>query len=147
MKQEYKQLLKETLTDMDDTRRWLERSYGLCQKIGIQAQYSDDAFDVFENLTSRYARAVDYVIHKVFRNIDSVELETGGTMIDVINRAHKRNLFTDVDEVRRLKELRNEIAHDYSSRDLKHLFSDVMAALPLLLSIMDNVKAYCQKLL
>ena len=45
-----------------------------------------------ENLTSRYSRTIDLIVNKVFRSIDYVELEDSGTLIDVVNRAEKREL-------------------------------------------------------
>ena len=85
-------LLKETLSRMDDAAKWLERSRGICQKIGIKESYEDGEYDAFETLTSRFARASDMLLQKVFRAIDRVELEEGGTLLDVLNRAEKRGL-------------------------------------------------------
>ena len=47
---------------------------------------------MMENLTSRFSRTIDLIVNKVFRSIDYVELEDSGTLIDVVNRAEKREL-------------------------------------------------------
>ena len=130
---------------LDEALSWLNRSYKKCFEIGIKENYSDDEFDVFETLTSRYARVADILIQKVFRSIDAVEFESGGTMIDVINRVHKRGLFESVDEVRQIKDLRNDIAHEYVLYDIKSIFNETFYFTPKLLGIVENTKKYCKK--
>jgi hypothetical protein len=69
--------LKKSLDDFKSALDWLNHSYELCQKTGIKDDYSVEELDAFENLTSRYARITDFLIHKLFRSIDAVEfLET-----------------------------------------------------------------------
>ncbi len=77
---------------MDSAISWLERSIGICNRIGIKADYADEEYDAFETLSSRYARAVDLIVRKVLRTIDLVESEQPGTLIDTVNRAVRRGL-------------------------------------------------------
>ena len=65
--------LKNSLDDFKSALDWLNHSYELCNKTGIKDNYSVEELDAFENLTSRYARATDFLIHKLFRSIDAVE--------------------------------------------------------------------------
>jgi hypothetical protein len=92
---------------------WLLRSYNKCLLIGIKRAYSEEEFDSFENLTSRYARSSDLLIHKVLRSLDTAEFLDSGSLIDVINRAEQRGLIDSVLELRSIKDIRNEIAHEY----------------------------------
>ena len=66
-------------------------------------------------------------------------------MIDVINRVHKRGLFESVDDVRQIKDLRNDIAHEYVLYDIKSIFSETFYFTPKLLDIVENTKKYCKK--
>jgi len=109
--------LLETMNLFANALSWLDRSYRLCQEIGIKPVYTDEEFDHFETLTSRYARVTDMLLGKVFRSLDRVEFIQGGTLIDVVNRAHKRNLIESVEQLRHLKDVRNEIAHEYVQVD------------------------------
>jgi uncharacterized protein YutE (UPF0331/DUF86 family) len=145
--EEYVALLKESLSRLAEAERWLRRSYTQCSQIGIRDAFSDEDFDHFETLTSRFARVSDMVLQKVFRNIDRLELEEGGTLLDVLNRAEKRGIIPSADQFRELRELRNEIAHEYALDDLKALFASVLEHTPALFSILDLTKAYCQKYL
>jgi len=145
--QDYLDNLQETLSIMDDALHWLERSYAKCQAIGIKEAYTEDEFDIFETLTSRFARASDILIHKLFRSLDAVELETGGTMLDVVHRAEKRGLFESADDVRLIKDLRNQIVHEYVTKSLMEIFADTLTYTSNLLQIIQKTKAYCQQYL
>jgi len=137
--------LHRCLTALAAAAGWLNRSLGQCRDIGGASPYSPEQFDAFETLTSRFARTVDILIHKVYRALDSVEMEDGGTVLDVVNRAHKRGLLDSVERLRDMKDIRNEIAHEYSQNALEELFADVVALTPDLLALTDRVRAYCEK--
>ena len=130
-----------------DALRWLERSHGFCQKIRIKDTYTDEEYDHFETLTSRYARVTDMLISKVFRSLDRVEFLQSGTLIDVVNRAHKRNLIDSVDQLRSLKDLRNDIAHEYAHGNLPELFKEVFAVIPILQDIATKTTDYARQYL
>jgi hypothetical protein len=139
------EVLKTNLYNLKACVNRLRRSNNLCGKIGLKDLYTDDEFDKFENLTSRYARTTDLLISKVLRSIDAVELIDSGTLIDTANRAAKRGLVDSVSKLRNLKDLRNEISHEYETDDLKNLFKAVLAAVPEILAITDNVIIYCKQ--
>ncbi len=86
------------------------------------------------------------MIRKMFRTLDEYELENQGTLIDVVNRAHKRQLFDDVDEIRLMKDIRNTIVHEYIEDELVDVFDEVLQYSQRLLEIMDNTQAYMNKL-
>lgn len=71
---------------------WIETSFNECKSIGINSEYSVEEFGKFETLCSRYSRGIDFLIRKLFRSIDEYEFENQGTLIDVVNNAHKRGL-------------------------------------------------------
>ncbi len=139
------QYLQEVLTQMQDAIRWLERSFKQCQSFGIKKEYSADEFDKLENLCSRFGRTTDLIINKVFRSIDKVELEEGGTTIDVVNRAEKRRLIASTDQIREIKDLRNQVVHEYLSEALALLVEDIIKFTPELIQIHKRILDYCQK--
>ncbi len=67
-------------------------------------------------------------------------------MIDVINRSHKRGLFKDIDEIRQIKDLRNEITHEYVMENVKDVFIETFKYTPQLFKIINTTKAYCENL-
>jgi predicted nucleotidyltransferase/uncharacterized protein YutE (UPF0331/DUF86 family) len=138
-------VLKSNLENLSSSLSWLRRSYDTCLPIGTGHYYTFAEFDHFENLTSRYARTVDLLINKVLRSIDAVELIDSGSIIDVVNRAEKRGLIESVSELRNLKDLRNEIAHEYETEDIKKFFSLVLEAATKVFDIAEQVQKYCEK--
>jgi len=94
--------------------------------------WSPEALEKVEALTSRFARVVDLLIHRVLRSIDFYELQEPGTLLDVANRAERRGLIDSVDWLREMKDARNRIAHDYTGERLPELVrfcQDEMSAL------------------
>lgn len=143
---EYVANAQKALAALEDSLRWLKRSYEICRKIGVKKDYADDELDAFETLTSRYARTADIIIYKVFRSIDAVEFENHGSLIDVLNRAHRRGFFESIEKIRQIKELRNEIAHEYVKDNIIELFGEVIEAAPELFKIFENVSGYMKKI-
>jgi len=139
------QILIENLESLEKSLNWLKRSYEKSKKVNLKSTLSEDEFDTMENLTSRYSRTVDLIISKIFRSIDAVELEDAGTLIDVVNRAEKRGLIESSNRLRELKDLRNEIVHEYETDDLADTFESVRNNVPEILSIAQNIKNYCLK--
>lgn len=134
--------LSESIKVLEDSIYWFNRSFTKCSKIGIKDNYNDDEFDVFETLCSRYSRTCDILINKVFRSLDYVELENPGSLIDIVNRAHKRNFFDNIDTIRLLKDLRNQIVHEYIKEDLIEIFSAVYKFSQILFEIIERVNQY-----
>ena len=97
---------------------WLEISYKQCSEIGIKKEYS----------------------------IDEFEFENQGTLVDVVNNAHKRNLFQDIEHLRLMKDMRNTIVHEYIEDHLVDVFADVLEYTKSLMDIMENTQKYMRNL-
>ena len=137
------EILRKNLESLEKSLFRLKYSYSQSKNINLQKELTDPEFDVLENLSSRFARTLDLVVSKVFRSIDAVELEDAGTLIDVINRAEKRELIESSTRIRELKDLRNQIVHEYETEDLEALFEQIVTFVPEILGIAENVKSYC----
>lgn len=140
-----RQILLENLALLDNSIHWLERSYEMCIRIDEKPVYSEEEFDTFENLTSRFGRTVDIIVNKVFRSIDIMEMEEKGSLIDSVNRAEKRGLIETADDIRLLKDIRNEIVHEYKTLDLIRLFQLVLNKTPQLFRMNHSIREYCRK--
>jgi len=125
-------LLAKHVTLAEKASRWLRRSFMQCEKVTIGNSISDDDFDKLEVLASRFARLSDILVQKLFRMIDTLQLEAVGSTIDIINRAEKRGLCAP-NKMRMIRELRNKIAHEYADSDLLALYSEIRAVTPDLL--------------
>lgn len=141
----YIQNLRATLSQLKQAEKHLLVSYRRCEKWGLSGPHTEDNLIEFEALTGRFARIVDMLIHKLYRAIDTVELVDGGTLIDTINRAEKRGLVKSLVEVRALKDLRNDIAHEYLAEKLTRLHKEVYEAVPKLLEMVRKGIEYSEK--
>ena len=139
-----KKLLQE-IALLQKQREWLEFSLNECEKIGIKKSYSIEEFGKFETLSSRYARSIDFLIRKFFRTLDVYEFENSGTLIDVVNNAHKRGFFEDIDELQMMKDLRNTIVHEYIEEELQEIFEDVVQYSKKLIEIIDTSLEYAKR--
>ena len=129
------ELLKKQLT-------WLKLSCSECKNISIKENYTIDEFGKFEILCGRYSRGIDFLIRKIFRSIDEYEFENQGTLVDVVNNAHKRGLFEDIEELRIMKDVRNTIVHEYIEDALADVFDEVLTYAQKLIVIIENTLAY-----
>lgn len=124
----------------------LEKSHRKCSLIIAKKEYPDDELESFDALTARFARASDILTHKVLPLIDMIEFEPAGSFLDTINRAEKRGLIPSAFVLKEIRELRNEIAHEYSLRDLEELFGDVIRLTPYLIDAASLVRAFIESL-
>jgi len=139
--------LRQDLILLEKQLFWLDLSFGACRKIGIKPHYDIDEFEKFETLCSRYSRSIDFLIRKFFRTLDAFEFENQGTLIDIVNHAHKRGLFDDVEMLREMKDLRNTIVHEYIEDDLADVFEETLAFSEELIAIMRRTVEYGIRLL
>jgi hypothetical protein len=136
------EVLKENLSAVNLSFKRLIYSYEICKRTGLKDDYSEEEFVDFEAMTSRYARTTDMLINKVLRSLDTVEYIDSGTIIDTVNSAEKRGIANSQD-LRKLKDLRNSIAHEYVTENIVRFFDKVLDFTPLLKSVIDNLNNYC----
>ena len=140
-------VLKENKDYLLSSLAWLKRSYNQCKNIGIKEEYTAVEYDSYENLTSRFARTTDLLVNKVMRSIDVAELLEPGSLIDTVNRAASRGIINSTEQIRYLKDLRNEIAHEYEPETLAELFAAVLESAPVLIQLSERTIEYCQQLI
>ena len=125
---------------------WIKTSYDECVIIGIKPEYTIEEFGKFETLCSRYSRGIDFLIRKLFRTIDEYEFENQGTLVDVVNNAHKRGLIDNIEELRIMKDVRNTIVHEYIEDELIEVFDEVLEYTEKLINIIKNSLNYINKI-
>jgi hypothetical protein len=140
-------LLKKNITSLEKQLKWLQRSYNICKAFDLKKEYSEQEFDDFETLSGRFSRSVDFLVRKVFRSLDDIEFENQGTLIDTVNNSHKRGLFKDMNDIRRIRDIRNEIVHEYLDENLADNFSELLELAPKLIRIIENTIKYSEQYL
>jgi uncharacterized protein YutE (UPF0331/DUF86 family) len=146
----------------DQTRRWLEQAlvelasarrhldYSCAQVAGLPETLegaTEKQLESTEAFTGRFARSVDLLVNKVLRSLDRVELNSEGTLLDMINRAEKRGLVDHAEELREMKDVRNMIAHDYAGARAAEIFAWCREQKPVFDRICDRVSAHAKHIL
>lgn len=145
MTKDFLNLLKQEISALETAAESLDYSYRKCAKTGIKKDYTQAELECFEAFTSRFARVSDMLIQKVFRLIDRIELEDEGAVRDRINRAEKKGLIPSAEIFAEMRILRNDIAHEYQSENLKAIYKKALEFAPQLTTAIAKVKDYCQK--
>ncbi len=142
------ELLKVNLNALNKSMGWLLHSYSICKEIGIKDDFSAQELTEFESLTARFARTIDLFINKSLRSLYKVELEDPGTVIDILNKAEKREIIESAEIWKEIKELRNTIAHDYDIDNFtSEIFKPSLEYTPIVEKSIVALNSYCEKYL
>jgi len=135
----------ENIVHLEKSIKALAYSHKKCEAIGEKEEYDLEEQESFEALTSRFARTSDILTQKVFKTLFILLQENIKTIIDAANLLEKLEIVDKADNLLNIRELRNQIAHEYVESEVKGLFFDVLRYVPELKKIIDNVKAYYSK--
>jgi len=87
-------------------------------------------------------------INKSLRSLYKVELEDPGTVIDLLNKAEKREIIESAEIWKEIKELRNSIAHDYDIDNFtSEIFKPSLEYTPIVEKSIVALNSYCEKYL
>ncbi len=107
-----------------------------------------ERLDRYEALTARFARLQDLLVGP-FRTVARLEFEDAAAerIPDLLNLMEKRQIVEEARQWRRMRELRNAIAHDYweEERERDELFLEVLEFSRELLVILDRLLAYVER--
>ena len=135
------QYFREQLALVRKAAKALRYSYGRVQvSLPLPTEIPEELGVQLEALTARFARLADLLVQKLFRAQDALLLEDEGTLLDRLNRAEKRGVIDSVEQWREIRELRNQIAHEYVLSDLRELFEAVIRFTPVLLETVATVE-------
>jgi uncharacterized protein YutE (UPF0331/DUF86 family) len=137
-------LLNHDLELLQKAANILAKSHQNCLKIGLKSDYSFEELTEFEALSGRFARLIDFLIQKIFRLIDEINLAPQGTIRDSVNRAEKNHLIDSAESLVEMRHIRNQVAHEYITEKLSHLFERIVVLSPLLLDYIVRTKEYCK---
>lgn len=140
--------LEQALVELASARRHLDYS---CEQVAGLPETLEGAtekqLESTEAFTGRFARSVDLLVNKVLRSLDRVELNSEGTLLDIINRAEKRGLVDHAEELREMKDVRNMMAHDYAGARAAEIFAWCREQKPVYDRICDRVSAHAAQIL
>ena len=135
------------LEEFKNNLEWLKKSLKKCQSFVDKnpKNLTDPQLEAIEALFSRFSRSVDMLINRILRGIDILEFEDVGTKLDIAIRAERRGFVENFEELIALKDLRNELAHEYVGERLHEKLNEVIYASQELLRISEKVISYAEK--
>ena len=135
MKRKQAEVFVKNLNDFKKCLYWLEKAQKKVKNISVKnfQDLNEEDLEKIEVLFSRFSRAVDMLINRILRGIDILELEDVGTKLDIVIRAEKRGFVDSYETLIAMKDLRNELAHEYVGERL--------------ISKLDEVKEFSEKLI
>ncbi len=139
------QQLEESLSTLDRSLKTLRYSFSKCSSIKETDAYNLNEQESFEALTSRFARTSDILTQKILKTTFALIQENPKTFLDAANLLEKIEIVDHADNLLNIRELRNQIAHEYVIDDLHALFADVLKFVPELEKVVQNVKHYIDK--
>ena len=105
----------------------------------LQLAATAEGKERLDSLTSRFARLADVLTQQVFRLADQLDYLEEGSFIDRLNRAEKRGWIESSDDWRRIRELRNQISHQYSDEKWRSIVQEVFRYVPVLLECVARI--------
>ena len=109
-----------------------------CQSIGIKENYSFEELESFDSLTSKFNRTSDIFTQKVLRSVWMLLHEPFAPFIDMMNKCEKMALLQSADQIIEIRDLRNQIAHEYLPDAIREL---VPEAIELSTNLLDNIES------
>lgn len=137
--------LDQSLKDLDKAAKAMAYSKQKAIAIGEKDGYNLEEQEVFEALTARFARASDIFTQRALRTLFALLQENPQTKIDAANLAEKMGIVADANTLLNVRELRNQIAHEYVRSDLIGFFMEVLHYVPELEKIIESLNNYCKR--
>ena len=138
----------ENLQYLQKSLTWLKISYDKCNKINLNGGFdnlSENEIESLEALSNRFARAVDILLHKVLKSLDILELEDVSRNLDIAIRAEKKGFVEDYNVLVALKDLRNELSHEYIEDFIIDKYREILRNVESLALIYKKVERYAEK--
>ncbi len=104
----------------------LHMSVHKCGIIGSKESYTFEEMESFDSLTSKFNRTSDIFTQKVLRSVWMLLHEAFEPYIDMMNKAEKMFLIFSSDQMIEVRDLRNQIAHEYSPEAIRDLVPEVI---------------------
>jgi len=121
------QLLQEEWKLLEASASTLLRSVDKCRLIVQKTTYSFEEEESFDSLTSKFGRTSDLFTQKVIRTIWTLLHEPFVPFIDLANKCEKIGIINSSESLINIRDLRNQIAHEYIPAAIHELIPGVLS--------------------
>ena len=139
---QYRKQINVHLADIEKAVDALTYSRDKCRTIDQLNENDLEVMESFEALAARFARASDLLTQKVLKSLFIILQEEAPTLIDRANFLAKLNIIPSADTLLNIQEIRNQIAHEYVTEDIKSLYQDIIDYTPALIETIKHLKLY-----
>ena len=115
-----------------------------CQTIGEKGDYNFEELESFDSLTSKFNRTSDIFTQKVLRTTWMLLHEPFAPYIDMVNKGEKMFLIKSADQMIEIRDLRNQIAHEYIPEAILELVPEVIVQTSLLIENIEECRHFLQ---
>ena len=98
-----------------------------CAAIAIKEEYSFEEQESFDSLTSKFNRTSDLFTQKIIRTSWMLLHEPFVSFIDMMNLAEKIGMIESADQLIEIRDMRNQIAHEYIPEAIRDLVPEVIS--------------------
>jgi hypothetical protein len=143
----YREYAIEIIEMLTKSAERLKYSYSKVQQIDLDKEdFTEEELETIESLCSRFARISDILLQKAFRFLDIYEFDGYDFPVPKrITLAERRKLIPSTETFKYIRELRNEVAHNYATDYYIDLFKEIFKYTPTLFEIVDNTIEYLNK--
>jgi hypothetical protein len=120
----------------------LQLSIRKCQLIGIKESYTFEELESFDSLTSKFNRTSDIFVQKVLRSVWMLLHEPFAPYIDMMNKSEKMSIIRSADQMIEIRDLRNQIAHEYIPEAIRDLIPEVIELTSQLIENIENCRRF-----
>ncbi|MBB3187231.1 hypothetical protein [Microbacter margulisiae] len=109
-----------------------------CKAIGLKPAFSFEEQESFDSLTSKFNRTSDLFTQKILRTSWMLLHESFVPFIDMMNMCEKMHLIHSADQMITIRDMRNQIAHEYLPKGLHDLVPEVIEMTE---KLVENIEA------
>lgn len=120
----------------------LIKSVEKAQAIGRKKDYTFEEMETFDSLTSKFNRTSDIFLQKIIRTLWELLHEDKMPLIDILNRAEKLEIIHSADDMLEIRDVRNQIAHEYIPEAIQELVPEVIDLSQALEENINTCKAF-----
>lgn len=123
------------------------RSLEKCGAFEQQANFSFEVEESFDALTSKFARVSDIFTQKVLKSLVMLTREDAPTFLDRMNLCEKLGVIPSASDLIEIRDLRNQIAHEYLAENLNEVYQDCLDLSESLLTAIHSADHAIDKIL
>jgi len=114
------------------------------RKIDFEKLENSSDFESVDAFLIRFWRMIDFLFQQVFKTIFKNETlsDSNPTLREVIFLMWQIWIIKNIDKILELKELRNEITHEYLNSDIELEVKNIIKLEKNILNIIENVRKY-----